>query len=50
VYSFLSPHELTYKRRNLICFGIEREMSRVEYMHLGARDIYAVSFRLAEIE
>jgi hypothetical protein len=28
-YSFLRLHELTYKRRYLIRFGIEREVSSV---------------------
>ena len=43
-------HELTYQRRNLICFGIKREVSCVEYVDLRVRYVLAVAFRLAEIE
>ena len=40
-------HELTHQRRNLIRFGIEREVSRVEHVHLCFRHIFAVALRLA---
>ena len=47
---FLRFHELTYQRRNLICFGIEREVSRVEHVNVGIGYVLAVTFRLAQIE
>ena len=46
----LGLHELTYQRRNLICFGIKREVSCVEYVDLRVRQVLAVAFRFAEIE
>jgi hypothetical protein len=47
---FLSLHELTYQCRNFIGFGIKREVSCVEHVHLGVRYVLAVAFRLANIE
>ena len=47
---FVRLQELTYKRRKFVCPGIKSEVSCVEYMHLSARNILAVSFRLAGIE
>ena len=46
----LPPHELTYQRRNLVRFGIKREVSCVEYVDFRVRYVLAISFRLARIE
>ena len=46
----LRSHELTHQRSDLICFGIKREVSRVEYMNLRVRYVLAKTFRLADIE
>ena len=46
----LRLHELTYQSRNLLCFGIKREVSCVEYVDLRVRYVLAVAFRLAQIE
>src|SRR5216683_3964147 len=48
--SSLPPHELTHKRRNLICFGIEREVSSVENVNLSVRYVPAIGFRLRNVE
>jgi len=49
-YSFPLVQEAIHKRRNFISFGIKGEVSRVENVNLCARNILAVSFRLAGIE
>ena len=49
-YSFLPLHELTYKRRNFICFGIKSEMSCVENVNLSVRYIPAIGFRFRKVE
>jgi len=46
----LRLHELTHQRSDLICFGIKREVSPVEYMDLSVGYILAVTFRFADIE
>ena len=46
----LRVHEPTYQRRDLIGFGIKREVSGVEYVDLRVRYVLAVAFRLSEIE
>jgi hypothetical protein len=46
----LGLHELTYQGRNLICFGIKREVSCVEYVDLRVWYVLAIAFRLAKIE
>ena len=43
-------HELTYQSRNLVCLGVEREVPRVEHVHLRLRHIFAIAFRLSRIE
>jgi hypothetical protein len=49
-YSFLLLHELTYKRRNFICFGIKSEVSCVENSNLSVRYVPVVGFRLRKVE
>src|SRR5713101_4585624 len=49
-YSFLRLHELTYKRRNFIRFGIKSEVSCVENVNLSVRHIPAIGFGLRELE
>src|ERR1700686_32566 len=49
-YSFLRLHELTYKRRNFICFGVKSKVSCVENVNLSVRYIPAIGFRLRELE
>src|SRR6267378_8582876 len=49
-YSFLRLHELTYKHRNFICFGIKSEVSCVENVNLSVRYIPAIGLRLREFE
>src|SRR6266566_8513063 len=49
-YSFLRLHELIYKRRNFIRFGIESEVSCVENVNLSVRYIPAIGLRLREFE
>src|SRR5882762_892186 len=48
--SSLPPHELTHKRRNLICFGIKREVSSVDNVNLSVRYVPAIGFRLRNVE
>src|SRR4029077_12988652 len=49
-YSLLRSHEFTYQRRDLICFGIECEVSCVENIDFCLRYILAKTVRLARIE
>src|ERR1700686_198029 len=49
-YSFLRLHELIYKRRNFIRFGIKSEVSCVENVNLSVRYIPAIGLRLREFE
>ena len=42
--------ELTYQRGDLVCLGIQREVSCVEYVDFRLRYILAIAFRFAEIE
>src|ERR1700686_1612460 len=49
-YSFLRLHELTYKRRNFICFGVKSKVPCVENVNLSVRYIPAIGFRLRELE
>ena len=49
-FSFLRLHELIYKRRNFICFGIKSKVSCVENVNLGIRYIPAIGLRLREFE
>ncbi len=44
----LHLHELTQQRCNLICLGVKREVSGVEYVDLRVGNV--VALRLAEIE
>src|ERR1044072_2796958 len=46
----LRLHELAQQRRNLICFGIKREVSCVQNSDLRVGDVFAVTFGLADIE
>ena len=46
----LPLHEPTYQRRNLICFGIQREVSCLQHMDLRIRHVLVVAFWLARIE
>ena len=46
----LCPHKLAYQRRDLICFGVEREVSCVEDVDLRRRYVLSVAFRFAWIE
>jgi hypothetical protein len=48
--SLLCLQELTYQRHNLICFGIEREVSCVEYVDLCVGYVLAVAFWFADIK
>ena len=43
-------HKIANQTRNLVCLGIQREVSRVEYVDLRFRHVHAVPFRLAGIE
>ncbi len=43
-------HELTHKRRNLVCFGIEREMPRIEKVYFRLRHVVAIALRLPGTE
>ena len=43
-------HKCPNERRDFVCFGIEREMSRVEDVDFCVRQILAIAFRLAGIE
>ena len=43
-------HEVTNELRNLIRSGVECEMASIEDVDFGFRHIFAVAFRLAEIE
>ena len=43
-------HERPDKRRDFVCFGIEREMSGIEHVHFGVRHVLSIAFRLAGIE
>src|SRR6476660_8567675 len=45
-----SLHEVTNELRNLICGGVEREMTSIEDVDIGFRHIFAVTFRFSEIE
>src|SRR5260370_42502961 len=49
-YSFLRLHELIYKRRNFIRFGIKSEVSCVENVNLSVRYIAAIGLRLRQVE
>src|SRR6266478_5494066 len=49
-YSFLRLHELIYKRRNFIRFGIKSEVPCVENVNLSVRYIPAIGLRLREFE
>src|SRR6266481_2409296 len=49
-YSFLRLHELTYKHRNFIRFGIKSEVSSVENVNLSVRYVPAIGFRLRKVE
>src|SRR6266436_3241344 len=49
-YSFLRLHELTYKHRNFIRFGIKSEVSSVENVNLSVRYVPAIGFRLRNVE
>src|SRR6266481_9297274 len=49
-YSFLRLHELIYKRRDFIRFGIKSEVSCVENVNLSVRYIAAIGLRLREFE
>src|ERR1700741_4890172 len=46
----LRPHKLAYQRCNFIGFGVEREVSCFESVNLRVRYVFAVAFRLAEVE
>ena len=46
----LRLHELTDQRGNLVCFGIECEVSCVKDVNLRVWYILAVAFRLAGVE
>src|SRR5882762_6958120 len=48
--SFLPLHELTYKCRNFICFGIKSEVTCVENVNLSVRYVPAIGFRLRNVE
>src|SRR6202051_600266 len=49
-YSSLRLHELIYKRRNFIRFGIKSEVSSVQNVNLSVRYISAIGLRLREFE
>ena len=50
VVNAYSLHEVTNELRNLICGGVEREMTSIEDVDIGFRHIFAVTFRFSEIE
>jgi hypothetical protein len=43
-------HERPDKRRDFVCFGIEREMSGIEYVHFRLRHVFPIAFGFAGIE
>ena len=47
---FVRLHEVADQRRDLIRFGVEREMASIEDVDFGVGKIFAIALRLANVE